>query len=260
VSEEKIGAEENLLVPEKRLASPRSVEEAALMVMAAEPSKLTPLIARVVASLVAVPALPEIEPVIREEKVLEPEKVLASPRSVVDAIVMFPVPSKETPLMVRAFASFVAEPALPAKVLERLVKEFTPVNEFESPRSVEDAAVIVMAAEPSKLTPLIARVVASLVAVPAFPEIEPVMRFEKMLLPEKVLASESKVEDAAVATSAEQVTVPIAETPETFCPAEQVWDVINVKSVPLVAAVRALAPLPLRRPVREDKIGALVMV
>ena len=44
--------------------------------------------------LVTVPALPETEPVIVEEKVLDPEKVLESPRSVEEAavIVMFPVP------------------------------------------------------------------------------------------------------------------------------------------------------------------------
>ena len=47
-------------------------------------------------------ALPETEPVMREEKVLAPEKVLEAARSVVEATVMLAVPLKETPLMVRA--------------------------------------------------------------------------------------------------------------------------------------------------------------
>ena len=59
--------------------------------------------------------MPETEPVIVEEKVLDPEKVLESARSVEEAavIVMFPVPSKETPLMFLAVWRAVAVEALP---------------------------------------------------------------------------------------------------------------------------------------------------
>ena len=92
----------NLLVPEKVLVSARSVEEAALIVMLPVPSKVTPLMVRPVCSAVAVPALPETEPVMSEVKTLVPEKVLAFARSVEEAalIVIGEAPVKETPLMV----------------------------------------------------------------------------------------------------------------------------------------------------------------
>ncbi len=76
-----------LLVPEKVLVSERSVDDAAVMVMLAVPSKEVPLMVRGVWSAVAVPAFPAMEPVMVEEKVLEPEKVFASARSVDDAAV-----------------------------------------------------------------------------------------------------------------------------------------------------------------------------
>ena len=75
----------NFWRPEKVLASPRSVEDAAVIVMSAVPLKEVPLMVRAFWSAVAVPALPEMEPVIRELKVFDPEKVLASERSVEDA-------------------------------------------------------------------------------------------------------------------------------------------------------------------------------
>ena len=53
-----IGAVVNVLVPLHVFVFARSVEEAAKMVMGAVPSKFTPLIARVVARAVAVPARP----------------------------------------------------------------------------------------------------------------------------------------------------------------------------------------------------------
>src|SRR3990167_4491886 len=65
------------------------------------------------ALVVTVAALPETEPVMREEKVLAPEKVLESARSVVEATVMLAVPLKEMPLMVRAVSRAVAVAALP---------------------------------------------------------------------------------------------------------------------------------------------------
>ena len=67
--------------------------------------------------MVTVPALPETEPVIVLENVLLPEKVLLLAKSVEEAavMVMLPVPSKETLLMVRAFWSAVAVDALPVR-------------------------------------------------------------------------------------------------------------------------------------------------
>ena len=62
--------------PVKRLESARSVEEAAAIVISAVPSKEMPLMARAFWSAVAVPALPETEPVMVCVKVLVPEKVL----------------------------------------------------------------------------------------------------------------------------------------------------------------------------------------
>lgn len=53
---------EKVLLPEKVLLLARSVEEAAVMVMSAEPLKAVPLMFLEVCRMVAVPALPEIEP------------------------------------------------------------------------------------------------------------------------------------------------------------------------------------------------------
>jgi hypothetical protein len=64
-----------------------------------------------------------------------------------------------------------------AVVVERvmLLKMFAPVKVLLFERSVEEAAVIVMSAEPSKEMPLMFLAVSRIVAVPAFPETEPVM-------------------------------------------------------------------------------------
>ena len=60
-------------------------------------------------------AVPETEPVIVEEKVLVPEKVLLFARSVEEAAVrvISALPLKDVPLMVRAVARVVAVAALP---------------------------------------------------------------------------------------------------------------------------------------------------
>jgi hypothetical protein len=78
-------------------------------------------------------------------------------------------------------------------------KRLFPENVLLSAKRVDDAAVIVIAAEPSKFTLLMARGVVSFVAVPAFPVIEPVIAFAKVSLPEKALLSDNKVELAAPA-------------------------------------------------------------
>jgi hypothetical protein len=90
-----------------------------------------PLKVVVYTPFVTVPALPEIEPVMRLENVLLPEKVLLSARAVEEAavIVMFCEPSKAVPLIFLGVVSVAAEPALPVTdpeiglVAERLVKE-----------------------------------------------------------------------------------------------------------------------------------------
>ena len=78
------------------------VEDAAVMVMSAVPLNAVPLMLREFWSAVAVPALPEMEPVMVEEKVFEPLKVLLFARSVLEAavIVIGEAPGKETELMV----------------------------------------------------------------------------------------------------------------------------------------------------------------
>ena len=70
------------------------------------------------ALVVTVAALPEIEPLMVEVKVFEPEKVFEFARSVEEAavMVMFEVPSKLTPLMVRPVWSAVAVEALPVRL------------------------------------------------------------------------------------------------------------------------------------------------
>jgi len=73
-----------IVPPEKVLVSLRSVDEAAVIVILAVPLNEVPLIVRAFCRAVAVPAFPEILPVIRLEKVLFPLNVLLSPRRVVD--------------------------------------------------------------------------------------------------------------------------------------------------------------------------------
>ena len=90
----------------------------------------------------------------------------------------------------------VDDPVARMLVAERVPKVFDPVNALLSDRSVEEAAVMVMFDPPLNDTPLIVRGVWRRDAVPAFPEIEPVIRDEKMLFPEKVLLSARIVVDA----------------------------------------------------------------
>ena len=74
--------------PVQLLVSASSVEDAALMVMLDEPLNETPLMVRAVWRIVAVPALPETDPVMVDEKMLDPEKVLLLARSVEEAALM----------------------------------------------------------------------------------------------------------------------------------------------------------------------------
>ncbi len=67
-------------------------------------------------------------------------------------------------------------------------KVLVPVKVLVSPRSVDDAAFTVILLVPSNATPLMFRAVSSAVAVPAFPEISPVMVWLKVLFPVKVLS------------------------------------------------------------------------
>ena len=79
---------------------------------------------------------------------------------------------------------------VPPQLLAALVNEVTPVNvsapvnRLLSPNSEDDAAVMVILLVPSKATPLMVRAVASLVAVAALPEMEPVSGLEKVTVPE----------------------------------------------------------------------------
>ena len=83
-----------------------------------------------------------------------------------------------------------------------------PTNALLSARSVDDAAVMVMLPDPLNDTPLMRRPVWRTVAVPALPEMEPVMRLLKVSLPEKVLLSARRVEDA-MPEIAPHVTLPL---------------------------------------------------
>ena len=124
---------EEAVTPEFRVA-PLKVLAAAVTVIGAEPSKLTPLMARAVASTVAVAALPVVEPEepvtepvmgfvtvrltsvpteVKEEAVTPEFKVAPVKVPAADVIVILPVPSKEVPLIVRAVCRAVAVPAFP---------------------------------------------------------------------------------------------------------------------------------------------------
>ncbi len=104
--------------------------------------------------------MPETEPVIRLEKTLFPENVLVSVSNVEDAALrtIFDDPLKETPLIVRAFWSVVTVLALP--LIEPTIVElkvFVPANVLLSDKSVEEAALRTILADPLNDTPLMVR-------------------------------------------------------------------------------------------------------
>jgi hypothetical protein len=123
--------------------------------------------------------------------------LLASNVLLAALIVMFDEPSNDTPFMVRAVCRVVAVPAFPdTEPVIKEVKMLLPLKVLLLASSVLLAALIVMFALPLKATPLIVREVWRMVAVPAFPETEPVMRLEKMLFPLNVLLSLKSVVEA----------------------------------------------------------------
>src|SRR3989344_6114521 len=129
-----------MLSPVNVLLFARSVEEAAVIVMSAEPLNDVPLMFLAVARTVAEPAV-KLAPV---PEMLVPTKAEG-------------VPSQEAPEMLNW-------------VVEALPKMLSPVNVLLFARSVEEAAVMVMSAEPLKEVPLMLRAVARTVAAPAVRE------------------------------------------------------------------------------------------
>ena len=137
--------------PSQREAEPVIVEQNAAQVEAVTPLKVrSPVTSRLV--LVAFTA--EVEP-----NAFTPLQVFEFARSVVEATVIFAVPSKETPLIVRAVSSAVAVDAFPTRaaftvvnqavvpersVVVALANVLRPVHVFTLARSVEDAAVMVI--------------------------------------------------------------------------------------------------------------------
>ena len=131
---------------------------------------------------------------VMDGNVSAPSEAVCEKRFVDDAVV-------EKMVVVVAFASVVA----PEKV-------FVPENVLLFASSVDDAAVMVMSAEPLKEVPLMVRAVWSVVAVEALPVRDPtkvvnhavvperrvVDAFAKELRPVQVLLLERSVEEAAV--------------------------------------------------------------
>jgi len=105
-----------------------------------------------------------------EPNAFTPLHVLEFARSVVEATVIFAVPSKETPLIVRAVSSAVAVDAFPTRaaftvvnqavvpersVVVALANVLRPVQVFTLASKVDDAAVTVIAVPGTTLVPLI---------------------------------------------------------------------------------------------------------
>ena len=81
-----------------------------------------------------------------------------------------------SPLKVEVYTPFVTVPAFPVmEPVMVLEKVLLPEKVLLLASKVEEAAVIVMSPEPLKEVPLMFRAVWRIVAVPAFPEIEPVI-------------------------------------------------------------------------------------
>ena len=134
---------------ENLLLSERSVVEATVML--AVPSNETPLMVRAVCSAVAVPALPEIEPVMSEVKVFAPENLLASARRVVEATVIEPPRDTDAPLMVmaelaRSVFCTVAQVATPDPLRERenWLVQLVPVYAMVPPVELARWSAVVM--------------------------------------------------------------------------------------------------------------------
>jgi hypothetical protein len=132
------------LVPEKVLVFARRVEDAAVTVMFAVPSKEVPLMVRGVWSAVAVPAFPEMEPEMVDEKVLLPLKMLLSERSVELAAVTVPLPPSEmdVPFTVSdelASAAFATEPAVSAAPSTEPAEEMVRAFDMYASETVEVA-------------------------------------------------------------------------------------------------------------------------
>ena len=249
---------------------PVSVLAFAVTVMFVEPLKLVPFIVRAVCNTVAVLALPLTLPVIvfvtvklvnvptdvKLEAVtplasVVPVNVLAFAVTVIAA-----VPSKFTPLIARAVCSFVAVAALPLMlpvivfVTVKLVNVPTDVSDEAVtplasvvPVNVAAFAVTVIAAEPSKFTPLIARAVCNTVAVLALPLTLPVIVFvtvnaDSVPTDVKLEAVTPLANTVPVNVVAFAVTV-ISLEPSKFTPliARAVLNTVAVPALPLMLPV-----------------------
>ncbi len=129
--------------------------------------------------------------------------------------------------------------------VEAFEKRLVPVHQLLLARIVEEAAVIVMSAVPLNETLLMLRAFWSAVAVPAFPLIEPVIVFENVLVPEKVLSLARSVDDAAVTVTdppaVTAVPLTVARVPERrlvpIVVVETTFPVESVARRPLVIEV-----------------------
>jgi hypothetical protein len=210
---------EKVLVPLKVLLLARRVEEAAVIVIFPVPSNEVPLMVRALRRAVAVPALPETEPVIVFATVSEAKLAVVAKRFVEEAM---------------EEKRFVVVAAVVVLLVMRS-KMFDPEKRFEFARSVDEAAVIVMLEVPSNEVPFIVLALRSAVAVPAFPVMEPVMVFEKVLVPLKVLLLARSVDEAAVMVMLE---VPLNEVPLMV---RAFWRAVAVPALPETEPVMVLA-------------------
>ena len=90
-------------------------------------------------------------------------------------------------------------------------KLFAPLNALLFERSVLEAAVIVISCEPLNAVPLIFREVWKRLAVPALPEIEPVMVLATESVPRFAAAANKLVEEAVAAKNEVEVAEVVVE-------------------------------------------------
>jgi hypothetical protein len=130
----------------------------------------------------------------------------------------------------------VEEAVVEKKLVEvALAKTFAPLNVLLLASKVELAAVIVMSCEPLKAVPFILREVWRIVAVPAFPVMEPVIVPDTARRPKLAEALERFVEDAVV----EKKLVEVA-FPKTVAPVKVLLLARRVEE----AAVMVMFPVP----------------
>jgi Rieske Fe-S protein len=216
--------------------------------------------------------LPSVPTEVKDEAVTVPARVVPVkvPASAVAVMLISPVPSKETPLIVLGVASAVAVPALPVTLPEigavtvRLPSVPTEVKDDEVTFAASEVpvkvaasamavAVMLISEVPSKETPLIVLGVARAVAVPALPVTLPEIGAVTVRLPS--VPTEVKDDEVTLAAS----VVPVKAAASAMAVAVMLISDVPSKETPLIVLGVARAVAVPALPVTLPEIGAVTV-